>query len=91
MDRQIINKYNWQEGRAEVEFVHDFNGEVVPIEVKAGIVTQAKSLAVYHQKYKPKRRIILSARNIQMQQNDELLTLPLYMAALLEQWVGFVD
>ena len=83
----IENIYNWQEGRAEIEFVHDFNGEIVPIEVKAGTVTQAKSLAVYHQKYKPKRRIILSARNIQMQKNDELLMLPIYMAALLEQWV----
>ena len=84
----IGNIYNWQEGRAEVEFVHDFNGEIIPIEVKAGSITQAKSLAVYHQKYKPRQRIILSARNIQLQQNDELLMLPIYMAALLEQWVG---
>lgn len=79
--------YSWQEGRSEIEFVHDFNGEIVPIEVKAGSVTQAKSLAVYHQKYKPKRRVILTARNIQLQQNNELLMLPIYMAGVLDQWV----
>lgn len=83
----LRNIYNWQEGRSEVEFAHDFNGEIIPIEVKAGTVTQAKSLTAYHQKYKPKQRIILSARNIQMQQNDELLMLPIDMAALLEEWV----
>jgi len=83
----IENIYNWQEGRAEIEFVHDFNGDIVPIEVKAGVVTQAKSLTVYHKKYKPKRRVILSARNIKMQQNGELLMLPIYMAAQLERWI----
>ncbi len=83
----IENIYNWQEGRAEVEFVHDFDGAIVPIEVKSGTITQAKSLRVYNQRYKPKRRVILSAKNIQLQQNNELLMLPIYMAAQLKQWV----
>ena len=36
---------------SEIEFLLDVDGEVVPIEVKAGINTKAKSLKVFREKY----------------------------------------
>jgi len=53
--------YCWQEGTAEVEFLTDQSGRVVPIEVKAGKSTRAKSLRVFREKYAPQDWFLLSA------------------------------
>jgi predicted AAA+ superfamily ATPase len=46
---------NWQGRTSEVEFVLPTDcGEIIPIEVKVGINTKAKSLAAYIEKYSPK-------------------------------------
>lgn len=79
----IDDLYSWKEGRAELEFVFDWNGSIVPIEVKSGKVTQSKSLSAYAEKYKPSQRAILSAKNLCFQQQDALLMLPIYMASML--------
>ena len=39
--------YSWRERKAEVEFLRQIEGEVLPIEIKSGWVTQAKSLKVF--------------------------------------------
>ena len=52
--------YGWYAGRAEVEFLHRCrNGEVVPVEVKSGSRTQARSLRSYIDRYAPSRAIKL--------------------------------
>ena len=52
--------YGWYAGRAEVEFLHRCrNGEVVPVEVKSGSRTQARSLRSYIDRYAPRRAIKL--------------------------------
>ncbi len=52
--------YGWYAGRAEVEFLHPCrNGEVVPVEVKSGSRTQARSLRSYIDRYAPSRAIKL--------------------------------
>ncbi len=79
----LENIYNWQQGKAEVEFICDRDGDIIPIEVKSGSVTQAKSLEIFNKKYQPKRRVIFSARNIQLQQSGTLRMLPLYLAGCL--------
>ena len=38
--------YSWQEKTAEVEFLFEQNGHAIPIEVKSGWVTQAKSISI---------------------------------------------
>ena len=54
--------YSWAENISEVEFVREVNGEIIPIEVKSGWVTQAKSLQVFSQKYNPPYRVMMSAK-----------------------------
>ena len=43
--------YNWQENTAEIEFLLSFKNKPVPVEVKAGLNTKAKSLDVFQKKY----------------------------------------
>ena len=52
--------YGWFAGRAEVEFLHrSRRGEFVPVEVKSGSRTQARSLRSYIHRYAPSRAIKL--------------------------------
>ena len=54
--------YGWAEARAEVEFLHQTSdGEIVPVEVKSGTRTRARSLSSYIQRYAPQRAITLTA------------------------------
>lgn len=69
----------WQEGRSEVEFLREIEGRVIPIEVKSGWVTQAKSLKVYAQKYKPPYRAIFSAKKLMIDDEHGVRHYPLYL------------
>ena len=52
--------YGWAGGRAEVEFLQRCRtGEVVPVEVKSGSRTRARSLRSYIDRYAPHRAIKL--------------------------------
>lgn len=52
--------YGWEQARAEVEFLHRCDdGEVIPVEVKSGKRTQARSLRSYIDRYTPTRAIKL--------------------------------
>jgi uncharacterized protein len=71
----------WQGRTAEVEFLLEREGEVVPVEVKSGWVTQSKSLKVYNERYRPPKAYILSANNISCSKINHYL--PLYAAGRL--------
>lgn len=73
--------YSWQEGTAEIEFLLDCDGNIIPIEVKSGHVTQAKSLKVFAQKYNPKSQIIMSAKNFTLDMNRHVYCYPLYLVS----------
>lgn len=73
--------YCWQEGTAEIEFLLDCDGNIIPIEVKSGHVTQAKSLKVFAQKYQPKNQIIMSANNLTLDTNRHVFCYPLYLVS----------
>jgi predicted AAA+ superfamily ATPase len=73
----------WQGRTAEVEFLLDREGEVVPVEVKSGWVTQSKSLKVFIERYHPPMGYILSANNIS--RKNIVRYLPLYAAGRLEK------
>ncbi|MDO9229409.1 MAG: AAA family ATPase [Syntrophales bacterium] len=73
--------YCWQGRTAEVEFLLEREGEIVPVEVKSGWVTQSKSLKVYTERYRPPRAYILSANNIS--RRNIVRYLPLYAAGRL--------
>lgn len=76
----IINGYKtyyWTSERgAEIDFVIQRNGGIVPIEVKSADNTKAKSLQQYVKNYKPKYSIKLSAKNFGFENN--IKTIPLY-------------
>jgi len=73
--------YSWRERTAEVEFLREVNGKVLPVEVKSGRNTQAKSLKVFAEKYNPKYRSIMSARNLNIDHENSIHRYPLYIAA----------
>jgi len=77
-----INGYKsfyWESERgAEIDFVIQREGKLIPIEVKSADDARAKSLKVYMETYKPAYAIKLSARNFGFE--DEKKTVPLYAA-----------
>lgn len=74
--------FSWQEGRAEVEFLINIDGSIIPIEVKAGSITHAKSLAQFTKKYNPKYRVIYSAKEKYFDHNTQTAYIPLYLAGI---------
>ncbi len=77
----IDQLYAWKENSAEVEFLVEVNGNAIPVEVKSGFVTQAKSLKVFVQKYSPDFRTIISAKNLKIDHENKIHQYPLYLAA----------
>lgn len=75
--------YCWKERTAEVEFLREINGDVLPVEIKSGWVTQAKSIKVFAQKYHPRCRVILSANNLSLDSSNKVYRYPLYLASRL--------
>lgn len=71
--------YYWESDRgAEIDFVIQRNGQLIPIEVKSADNTKAKSLKIYMDAYKPSYAIKLSAKNFGFE--DQKKTVPLYAA-----------
>lgn len=71
--------FYWESNsRAEVDFVIEIKGNVIPIEVKANLSNKAKSLKVFQEKYHPKYMIRLSAKNFGYVNN--IKSVPLYAA-----------
>ena len=77
-----VNGYKtcyWESERgAEVDFVIQREGKLIPIEVKSADNTKAKSLKVYMETYKPDYAIKLSAKNFGFENGKK--TVPLYAA-----------
>ena len=69
-------------GSAEIDFIAQVDSMIVPIEVKAGINLQAKSLAFYNEKFKPE--ICVRTSLASYKQTDNLYDLPLYMIESLK-------
>ena len=63
--RREVPFYWSPDSRAEIEFVIQWNDEIIPIEVKAENCVRGRSLSVYKEKYAPKHRIRFSFLNLQ--------------------------
>lgn len=71
--------YYWESARgAEIDFVIQRGGRLIPIEVKSADNTRAKSLRVYMETFRPDYAIKLSAKNFGLE--DGKKTVPLYAA-----------
>lgn len=63
-------------GSAEVDFLLELQGQVVPLEVKAAANLQAKSLKVFAEKFKPQR--LLRSAMVDYKKEENLTNLPLW-------------
>jgi len=69
----------WQsEGKAEVDFVLQIDGKVVPVEVKKGMRNRSKSLGVFMEKYQSEYAIRISKKNFGFE--NKIKSVPLYAA-----------
>jgi len=71
--------YTWRGASSEIEFILPVGDQVIPIEVKAGINTKAKSMRVFRDKYGPEKAVLLTALGTN-QLDKGLLHAPLYLA-----------
>ena len=77
--------YYWSSGAsAEVDFVTEIKGNVIPIEVKSGTNVKAKSLKVFREKYQPRLSVRYSM--LSLEYNQGLLNLPIFLAGLSEDY-----
>lgn len=72
--------FSWRENTAEIEFLREVNGEKIPVEVKSGSITKAKSLKVFSEKYHPTYSVIFSAKNLYCDQQLKTHYYPIYLA-----------
>lgn len=68
--------FYWASNKAELDFLIQYQNNIIPVEVKATINLQAKSLKSFRQKYKPKISIRTSLADYEG--NTGLFNIPLY-------------
>lgn len=77
LKRNGYTTYYWESPRgAEIDFIIQRDGQIIPIEVKSADNTKAKSLKVYMETYRPAYAIKISAKNFGFE--DGKKTVPLY-------------
>ncbi len=87
MGEQML--YYWTSpGTAEVEFVLQWDNEIIPIEVKAEENISGSSLSVYFKKYAPRYRMRFSMQNLQY--NEGLLSSPSPLAGWIGKWMQLI-
>lgn len=75
--------FYWTSDRkAEVDFVFQYEDEIIPIEVKSGTNRNTKGLRIFESKYQVKHLIRISPRN--MIQSDNFINIPLYSTISLK-------
>lgn len=68
--------FYWASNRAELDFLIQYQNNIIPVEAKATINLQAKSLKSFRQKYEPKISIRTSLADYK--ENIGLFNIPLY-------------
>jgi len=76
--------YCWQHQRAEIEFIRMVGDAVIPIEVKAGAITRAKSLDNFVHRYSSPQHVIMSAQPMEIISEINQKRLPLYLAGSID-------
>ena len=80
----------WRSGNtAEVDFLFENDGEIVPVEVKSAENTQAKSYRQFCSLYEPKVGFKLSLKNIAENEcvHTRTISLPLFMIRQMDQYM----
>ena len=87
MDKKPIG-YWTSSGIAEIEFVLQWETDIIPIEVKAEGNINGSSLAQYNKKYSPRQRVRFSMLNLQY--NGGLLSSPAPLASWFDRLLDMV-
>jgi predicted AAA+ superfamily ATPase len=79
--------YFWRSagGRAEIDFLYEIGGTVVPVEVKAGLSRRSKSLRSYDQQFAPD--VLVRSNLLNLKRDGKICNVPLYAASLVHQFV----
>lgn len=82
--------YFWRSGNtAEVDFIYENMGSIIPVEVKAADNTQAKSYRQFCKKYRPDSGFKLSEKNIaeNICEGTKTYSIPLYLTWNMEWYL----
>ena len=78
--------YSWNDARAEIEFILATDeGGIIPVEVKSGKRTRAKSLASYIEKCVPNKTFKLTGTQGSSTIEQANIVMPLYFTQYLPQ------
>lgn len=86
-----VNSYFWRTKEdAEIDFISDYEGLLIPIEVKSADNTKAKSLHMFCNRYSPKMAIKSSLKNVgdNMDGETHVWSIPLYVIFRLKEYVA---
>jgi uncharacterized protein len=70
---------SWAGRTSEIEFVLEIDGKIIPVEVKAGMNTKAKSLMAFVNKYNPEYSIKFTGNKFGFDRQNRIYNYPLYM------------
>lgn len=73
------------DNRYEIDFIIQYQNEIIPIEVKAGKCLNNTSLKVYNEINNPNTRIRFSMKNLN--KDDNLINIPLFMVEYLKKFI----
>lgn len=82
--------YFWRSGNtAEVDFIFENDGEIIPVEVKSADNTQAKSFRLFCKKIEPRIGFKLSLKNITENPCEKtiMINLPLYLGWNIDPYI----
>ena len=86
-----MESYFWRtKANAEIDFISDYEGLLLPIEVKSADNTKAKSLHMFCNRYSPKMAIKTSLKNVgdNMDGDTHVWSIPLYVIFRLKEYVA---
>ena len=69
----------WSGRTSEIEFILEIDGKIIPIEVKSGINTKAKSLQAFINKYNPNYSVKFTGNKFGFDRQKGIFNYPLYM------------
>lgn len=87
-----IESYFWRtKADAEIDFLTDYEGVLLPIEVKSADNTKAKSLHIFCSRYNPKMAVKTSLKNVGDNQDGKthVWNIPLYALFRLKDYVKY--
>lgn len=91
---QGIHPYFWKSGNAaELDFLFEYDDNIIPVEAKAELHTRAKSYRQYCKKYSPRIGFKFSMKNVGNHEVERTKTysIPLYLIWMLRKYCELIQ